>query len=1045
MSTTSELLKALGYGGATLGAGAAIHGVGLGDLLSPLDYPRRALYNTFASPIRALESGNYSDLLGAIPGLAGGVLGGVVGGPVGVLAGSALGGALQGIGQSTGRPEFNAPSVSDITGTEDFLPNLAVGMATDPLTYAGLGATWGAGKSAVSASRAARAAKQATPMGELATAGREAAEMVVPAARSAEEVAPLTKATEQAISVPHPHDVMAHNKLARVTESEMRVRSPEGIGPYGFSDFSSERQWVLKDHLESLHPNATDKEIEDMAESILLKERNRGEWAVMVNSRHHSGGVYSWHPSESSAFSEAMKLKQRHEYSGIDVNVAHKPLLGDEVTPAVQSVSPQVSPPAHLESPVTTPSVPVAKIAPSLPKGFDVRPVPNPQAVTGQSYAVFRGDKPIKQGFASEEQAATYLEAMAKKQGKTKTLPSEPVSESSTVPMAERIAPEMYSRLGRAIEQLPDRPIRIDQVEKALTKASAKGEGFNPEELGVTGMDKMLAGKGPNTTVTKQELLDHFNKNKVELQVKVRRETNQNYIDYAVPGGTNHRHMLIKGPARELPEGWSVHQQNGKYSAYSSDGQGTTQFVTEQQAKDAAWHHHTKTAFDEHWRDDPGVIVHLGLDDRVGPNGEKLLGVNEVQSTMHQDMGKRGLQGLPLEERLAMTRREGELRKEIVGLQKQYESATGPSLKPEQSNAWLAKISNDLRNFKDQNGNPLPQTFVESMMESATNPQFGPGSQYFNSHLEALRSFGGDSLAKELSLAGVSKKQMLANKINDLGTELLQYDGKFNPAEMPLKEDWHRVGMEQAIRYASAHGYDGIVVPPGEAVKAATGGKITGQLAHYGSVRPAGAVGADLLESAIDKIPKGNSMRSLHYPTKGEVAGALAEMRITESEANLINNSREYVKNPVGASPSEQHGQRVIDEAVLPNWMKKYAQKHGVSVSVMETGPSEKLLAALRKQRDELMRRLGIGGKGEAEIHQQLQAVNDSIDKQSAVLHVAREIMKDSPIIPMHHIPITPSMKKEAMTKGFRFMGLGGPAGAVGTAGLLAALQGREG
>lgn len=189
----NQLLKALGIGGATLGGGAAIHGMGLGRILEPLDYPRQALYNLVSSPMKAWETGDPSHLLGAIPGAAGAVLGGLVGGPLGVLAGSALGGTLQGVGQATGREEFNAPTVSDLTGTEDFLPNLAVGMATDPLTYAGLGGTWGAGKAALGAKKAL------SPLGEtVAKSSPKTLEEAIPVAAHAPPMAQLAPAATEA-------------------------------------------------------------------------------------------------------------------------------------------------------------------------------------------------------------------------------------------------------------------------------------------------------------------------------------------------------------------------------------------------------------------------------------------------------------------------------------------------------------------------------------------------------------------------------------------------------------------------------------------------------------------------------------------------------------------------------------------------------------------------------------------------------------------------------------------------------------------------------
>lgn len=138
--------------GGTLGAGLGA-GIGatpsflntLSDFLSPLDLPRQAAWNTVAAPVRAAETGDWSNLLGAIPGASGAILGGMVGGPVGVLAGSVLGGVLQGVGNQTENPVFQAPTVQDLTGTDDFWTNLLVGAATDPLTYAGLGHGWRTG------------------------------------------------------------------------------------------------------------------------------------------------------------------------------------------------------------------------------------------------------------------------------------------------------------------------------------------------------------------------------------------------------------------------------------------------------------------------------------------------------------------------------------------------------------------------------------------------------------------------------------------------------------------------------------------------------------------------------------------------------------------------------------------------------------------------------------------------------------------------------------------------------------------------------------
>ncbi len=125
------------FGTLGAGAGAAAGGGLLAALGSILDSPRQALWNAVKKPIDAISNGDWGELLGALPGAAGMTLAGIMGGPLGIAAGSVLGGALQAGGKATGDERFKAPEVSDLTGTEDFLPNFLVGALTDPLTYAG--------------------------------------------------------------------------------------------------------------------------------------------------------------------------------------------------------------------------------------------------------------------------------------------------------------------------------------------------------------------------------------------------------------------------------------------------------------------------------------------------------------------------------------------------------------------------------------------------------------------------------------------------------------------------------------------------------------------------------------------------------------------------------------------------------------------------------------------------------------------------------------------------------------------------------------------
>jgi hypothetical protein len=73
--------------------------------------------------------------------------------------------------------------------------------------------------------------------------------------------------------------------------------------------------------------------------------------------------------------------------------------------------------------------------------------------------------------------------------------------------------------------------------------------------------------------------------------------------EHRLPGGDNYREILLKLPKKEL----SSHNYSHK-----------------------------------HWADEPNVLAHMRVLDRKGPNGEKVLHVEEIQSDWHQHGRKKG-------------------------------------------------------------------------------------------------------------------------------------------------------------------------------------------------------------------------------------------------------------------------------------------------------------------------------------------------------------------------------------------------------------------
>lgn len=120
---------------------------------------------------------------------------------------------------------------------------------------------------------------------------------------------------------------------------------------------------------------------------------------------------------------------------------------------------------------------------------------------------------------------------------------------------------------------------------------------------------------------------------------------------YTLPGGENYREVLLKSP--EEMRNVTLDEINAQRKKISSMLPSLTQdeydamLASNDIAKikanpDAAMFR------SRHW-DDPNVLAHLRMVDRTGPNGEKILHVEEIQSDWGQKGKKEGFKGEPVD------------------------------------------------------------------------------------------------------------------------------------------------------------------------------------------------------------------------------------------------------------------------------------------------------------------------------------------------------------------------------------------------------------
>lgn len=104
------------------------------------------------------------------------------------------------------------------------------------------------------------------------------------------------------------------------------------------------------------------------------------------------------------------------------------------------------------------------------------------------------------------------------------------------------------------------------------------------------------------------------------------------FQDWKLPGGENYREILLRLPSNRP----------------SIKNMGRAEYNAAVEAADKAGVSDYKSS---HW-EEPNVLAHMRVQDRVGPNGEKILHVEEIQSDWHQEGRKKGYRNPDQPERI---------------------------------------------------------------------------------------------------------------------------------------------------------------------------------------------------------------------------------------------------------------------------------------------------------------------------------------------------------------------------------------------------------
>jgi hypothetical protein len=384
-----------------------------------------------------------------------------------------------------------------------------------------------------------------------------------------------------------------------------------------------------------------------------------------------------------------------------------------------------------------------------------------------------------------------------------------------------------YSAVNRAVEALPMEKGSASQMRAMI----AKGEGVKPEEMAWIGLDDFLKGK---KSVTKAEVQEYVQANQVQIQ-EVTLPRNK---DVGIKSSDDYRieleNMSDERLAQEVVDEFGVDQdevladiRGGDYQDYITDLVGAFSQTLASRGLDDAGRLSDDTKFSEYtlpggenYRevlltlpvkyeitetdafrgghfDEPNVLAHMRLNDRTGPEGERILFIEEIQSDWHQKGRKAGYK--TPEDTAAIAQINGRLDKL---LDQQME------------------INGDLFDNYGLGGTALPdgngvsfysRDIIENNDYKVIGRVFTNGSFYVDEAFGANNPAIADRI-KELSEISAETAQLKQQRseITRPSRELARVP------DAPMKKTWHEMSFRRVARMAAEEGYDAIAWTPGK-------------------------------------------------------------------------------------------------------------------------------------------------------------------------------------------------------------------------------------
>jgi hypothetical protein len=311
--------------------------------------------------------------------------------------------------------------------------------------------------------------------------------------------------------------------------------------------------------------------------------------------------------------------------------------------------------------------------------------------------------------------------------------------------------------------------------------------------------------------------------------------------DYTLPGGTNYREFLLQQPKGTFP------------------------------------------GVEAHFGGAPNVLASIRAKDRVGPNGEKILHLEEIQSDWHQQGREKGYhpKGVDMDKTLDAAKSKHSI------LQHQLQIAKANATAVEQSKAAAV--------------NPEEQAMHDRMLQGYNRSIMDLMPQVMRAN-EELR-----------------KTQQLASR---------------GVPDAPFKKDWHELALKKMIHHAAEKGYDQIAITPGaEQAKRYGLSKHVGRITHMTHLDDPDSGILFAFDPTGRQIVEKRNIPHAELPEYIGKEGAqklLAQKPDEHGYRELKGQNLE-----VGGE-----GMKGFYDKMVPAFLNKFGKKHGVQVGTTSIGNS---------------------------------------------------------------------------------------------------------